>query len=157
MSTVFSLSARPRPSDPAPLPLPSPFPSHTILTPHPFPVHPLPALSYLGHACAVWQDSSGSIDIDECMEILYRRFGKQDLETKVNEFMSMDQPNKGPASKPGVPTSADEGDNTICFKEYIDGLAKTEDKSHVGFSFSKGIVNATHEENRRLIAMLNEK
>ena len=31
----------------------------------------------------VRQDCSGTIDIDECMEILFRRFGKDMLESKV--------------------------------------------------------------------------
>lgn len=33
------------------------------------------------HACK--QDFSGTIDMDECMEILFRRFGKEMLESKV--------------------------------------------------------------------------
>jgi|TARA_B110001469_G_scaffold88151_1_gene83629 hypothetical protein len=28
--------------------------------------------------------------MDECMDILYRRFGKDQLESKVSEFMSQD-------------------------------------------------------------------
>ena len=35
------------------------------------------------------QDCSGTIDVDECMEILYRRFGKAGLEEKVNQFMAL--------------------------------------------------------------------
>lgn len=31
------------------------------------------------------KDSSGSIDLDECMEILYQRFGKEDLEKRVEQ------------------------------------------------------------------------
>ena len=36
------------------------------------------------------KDCSGTIDIDECMEILFRRFGKDSLESKVNAFMAND-------------------------------------------------------------------
>ena len=37
------------------------------------------------------KDSSGTIDMDECMEILFRRFGKDLLESKVKEFMHKDE------------------------------------------------------------------
>ena len=37
------------------------------------------------------KDQSGSIDMDECMEILFRRFGKEQIEARVNEFMSNDE------------------------------------------------------------------
>ena len=37
------------------------------------------------------QDQSASIDMDECMEILFRRFGKEQLEARVNEFMANDE------------------------------------------------------------------
>ena len=37
------------------------------------------------------KDKSGSIDMDECMEILFRRFGKEQLEARVSEFMSNDE------------------------------------------------------------------
>ena len=37
------------------------------------------------------KDQSGTIDMDECMEILFRRFGKEQLEARVNEFMSNDE------------------------------------------------------------------
>merc|ERR1711998_531125 len=30
------------------------------------------------------EDSSGTIDMDECMEILFRRFGKEQLEERTN-------------------------------------------------------------------------
>jgi Ca2+-binding EF-hand superfamily protein len=41
--------------------------------------------------------------MDECMEILFRRFGKEQLESKVNEFMSQDE----------------DGDSDITFTEFI--------------------------------------
>ena len=37
------------------------------------------------------KDCSGTIDMDECMEILFRRFGKEQLEARVNEFMDHDE------------------------------------------------------------------
>ena len=49
------------------------------------------------------KDASGTIDMDECMEILFRRFGKEQLESKVNEFMSQDE----------------DGDSDITFTEFI--------------------------------------
>lgn len=49
------------------------------------------------------KDFSGTIDMDECMEILFRRFGKEQLESKVNEFMSQDE----------------DGDSDITFTEFI--------------------------------------
>ena len=48
------------------------------------------------------KDCSGTIDMDECMEILFRRFGKDLLESKVNEFMSKDE----------------DGDQDITFTEF---------------------------------------
>ena len=37
------------------------------------------------------KDCSGSIDLDECTEILFRRFGREGLEGKVLEFMGQDE------------------------------------------------------------------
>ena len=48
------------------------------------------------------KDSSGTIDMDECMEILFRRFGKEQLEEKTNEFFKHDT----------------DGDNAISFAEF---------------------------------------
>ena len=48
------------------------------------------------------KDSSGTIDMDECMEILFRRFGKDQLEEKTNEFFKHDT----------------DGDNAISFAEF---------------------------------------
>ena len=87
------------------------------------------------------KDGSGSIDLDECMEILFRRYGKNGLEEKTAEFMSQ---NTGKESS--------EGDNTISFSEFLAGIAKTEDKSDVGFRYSQGMVATTGEENRKLVA-----
>ena len=48
------------------------------------------------------KDASGTIDMDECMEILFRRFGKDQLEERTNEFFKHDI----------------DGDNTISFMEF---------------------------------------
>ena len=48
------------------------------------------------------KDSSGSIDMDECMEILFRRFGKDQLEQRTNDFFKHDT----------------DGDNAISFAEF---------------------------------------
>ena len=48
------------------------------------------------------KDCSGTIDMDECMEILFRRFGKDQLEERTNEFFTHDI----------------NGDNTISFMEF---------------------------------------
>ena len=49
------------------------------------------------------KDASGTIDREECMEILFRRFGRDLLEEKVDEFMQNDE----------------DGDNTITFTEFL--------------------------------------
>ena len=48
------------------------------------------------------KDASGTIDMDECMEILFRRFGKDQLEERTNEFFKHDT----------------DGDNAISFAEF---------------------------------------
>ena len=48
------------------------------------------------------KDSSGTIDMDECMEILFRRFGKDQLEERTNDFFKHDT----------------DGDNAISFAEF---------------------------------------
>merc|ERR1712226_448213 len=48
------------------------------------------------------KDASGKIDMDECMEILFRRFGKDQLEQRTNEFFKHDT----------------DGDNSISFVEF---------------------------------------
>jgi len=48
------------------------------------------------------KDSSGTIDMDECMEILFRRFGNDQLEERSNEFFIHDT----------------DGDNAISFAEF---------------------------------------
>lgn len=94
------------------------------------------------------KDGSGSIDVDECMEILYRRYGGNNLEKRTAEFMAMDKPSASYTSGAGA---IDDGDNTISFAEYLQGIRKTEDKSHVGFRISQGMVTTTLEEDQKLI------
>merc|ERR1711924_166994 len=48
------------------------------------------------------KDSGGTIDMDECMEILFLRFGKDLLEEKTKEFFKHDK----------------DGDNAISFAEF---------------------------------------
>jgi hypothetical protein len=48
------------------------------------------------------KDSSGTIDMDECMEILFRRFGKDELEERTKAFFQHDT----------------DGDNAISFAEF---------------------------------------
>ena len=53
------------------------------------------------------KDSSGTIDMDECMEILFRRFGKDQLEERTNAFFKHDT----------------DGDNAISFAEFQKQMA----------------------------------
>ena len=87
------------------------------------------------------KDSSGTIDMDECMEILFRRFGKDQLEARVNDFMTHDI----------------NSDKEISFSEFlvmdqkndIAGTAK-----HPGFKLSAGMMTTTQQENERLIKQI---
>ena len=84
------------------------------------------------------KDQSGSIDMDECMEILFRRFGKEQLEARVNEFMTYDI----------------NADKEISFGEFLamdekNDIAGT--ASHPGFKLSKGMMATTKTENERLL------
>ena len=58
---------------------------------------PPPATRHAALLPATWQ-----IDMDECMEILFRRFGKDELEQRTNEFFKHDE----------------DGDNNISFVEF---------------------------------------
>uniref|UniRef100_A0A7S2DA72 EF-hand domain-containing protein n=1 Tax=Haptolina brevifila TaxID=156173 RepID=A0A7S2DA72_9EUKA len=87
------------------------------------------------------KDGSGTIDMDECMEVLFRRFGKQKLEEKVNEFMSHDM----------------DRDKSISFGEFVAMDEKNDSSgtsSHPGFKLSAGIVATTKAENTRLLAKI---
>ena len=72
------------------------------------------------------------------MEILFRRFGKDLLESKVNEFMSQDE----------------DGDNDITFTEFLH-MDRRNDKvgtnRSAGFRLSLGIVQTTRSENKPLL------
>ena len=89
------------------------------------------------------KDCSGTIDMDECMEILFRRFGKELLESKVNEFMSQDE----------------DGDNDITFTEFLhmdnrsDKAGNTKDP---GFLLSRGLVAQTKEQNAMLLQKVTD-
>jgi len=48
------------------------------------------------------KDASGKVSFDECMEIMYRRFGKEMLEERTNDFFKLDL----------------DGDNEINFAEF---------------------------------------
>ena len=87
------------------------------------------------------QDQSASIDMDECMEILFRRFGKEQLEARVNEFMANDE----------------DGDKDISFTEFLkmdqkNDLAGT--SKHPGFRLSAGMLLTTKDENKRLLRQM---
>jgi len=88
------------------------------------------------------KDGSGSIDMDECMEVLFRRFGRDSLEKKVNEFMSHDM----------------DRDKEINFGEFVSMDQKhdfTGTSSHPGFKLSAGIIATTKAENERLLSKIN--
>lgn len=83
------------------------------------------------------KDCSGTIDIDECMEILYRRLGRKskNLEEKVKDFMALDT----------------DGQGTISFSEFVAGMQKASQVPHPGFLFSQGMVKTTLEENKKIL------
>uniref|UniRef100_A0A7S2HU24 EF-hand domain-containing protein n=1 Tax=Haptolina brevifila TaxID=156173 RepID=A0A7S2HU24_9EUKA len=87
------------------------------------------------------KDQSGSIDMDECMEILFRRFGKEQLEARVNEFMTHDE----------------NADREISYSEFLhmdqkNDLAGT--AKHTGFRLSAGMLATTQQENGRLLRQI---
>eukprot|EP00965_Chrysotila_dentata_P115250 3809515-Pleurochrysis_carterae.AAC.3 len=80
--------------------------------------------------------------MDECMEILFRRFGKELLESKVKEFMSKDE----------------DGDNDITFTEFLQMDRKNDQSQisrHPGFRLSQGVMETTRSENQRIMAAMN--
>ena len=90
------------------------------------------------------KDQSGSIDMDECMEILFRRFGKDQLEARVNDFMTNDE----------------NADKEISFTEFLhmdqkNDLAGT--SKHPGFRLSAGMIATTKQENERLLRQMGLK
>jgi len=88
------------------------------------------------------KDCSGTIDIDECMEILFRRFGKDMLETKVTEFMANDE----------------DDNSNISFTEFLNMDRRNDSagtRKHPGFRLSAGIIDTTKKENERLVKMVS--
>uniref|UniRef100_A0A7S3RNL6 EF-hand domain-containing protein n=1 Tax=Emiliania huxleyi TaxID=2903 RepID=A0A7S3RNL6_EMIHU len=86
------------------------------------------------------KDGSGTIDADECTQILYRRYSPAEVDAKVKEFMSHDTD--------GASMDAAE----ISFSEYVAmEKASLEElmKSHPTFRYSRGIVEDTRAEIRR--------
>jgi len=83
------------------------------------------------------KDGGGSIDIEETMEILFDRFGKDKLDAAVKEFVSHDI----------------DGDAEIQFAEFLE-MDRRSDVGNVGadpgFLVSKGVIAQTTEENDRL-------
>lgn len=87
------------------------------------------------------KDCSGQIDMDECMEILFRRFGKDALENRVNEFMVNDENN----------------DDLISFSEFLQMDRRNDaagTSKHPGFRLSAGILSTTKTENERLMKQI---
>jgi len=87
------------------------------------------------------KDGSGTIDMDECMEVLFRRFGKAKLEEKTNEFMTHDA----------------DRDKEISFGEFVIMDQKNDSSGtslHPGFKVSAGILSTTKAENKRLLAKI---
>jgi len=88
------------------------------------------------------KDQSGTIDMDECMEILFRRFGKAELESRVNDFMTHDI----------------NSDSEISFSEFL-VMDKNNDMAgtakHQGFKLSAGMVQTTKQENERILKQMN--
>ena len=87
------------------------------------------------------KDGSGQIDIDECMEILFSRFGKESLEDKVEEFMSRDE----------------DSNNQISLTEFLN-MDRLQDQGqmakHPGFRLSQGMVETTRIENQRIMSAM---
>lgn len=85
------------------------------------------------------KDASGTIDADECMEILYQRFGAGQVDGKVKEFMMQDV----------------DGENDVTFAEYLNMEKRIQERqmrSHPAFRYSQGLVDDTKTETRRLLA-----
>mmetsp|Transcript_7216 Transcript_7216/g.12181 ORF Transcript_7216/g.12181 Transcript_7216/m.12181 type:complete len:221 (-) Transcript_7216:46-708(-) len=90
------------------------------------------------------KDFSGTIDHDECMEILFRRYGKSELmEAKVQDYIRADE----------------DGDNLITFSEMLH-MDSRNDKNRMklepGFRFSQAEVERTKMENRKLFDAYNK-
>ena len=86
------------------------------------------------------KDCSGTIDMEECMEILFRRFGKDQLEAKVNEFFGQDE----------------DGDNEVTFTEFLVVACSSEPSQAKtpSLRLSQNTVKASLEENQRLLKIV---
>ena len=87
------------------------------------------------------KDCSGTIDMEECMEILFRRFGKEQLEAKVNEFFGQDE----------------DGDNEVTFTEFLNvacGGDTEKTAKTPSLMLSQGIVKRSLDENQKLLKMV---
>jgi len=85
------------------------------------------------------KDCSGTIDSDECLEILYRRLGHDQVDSKVNEFMKQ----------------ADlDGDHGVSFAEYLAVEKRSQDqlmRNHPALRYSQSLIEDTKMENRRVL------
>ena len=77
------------------------------------------------------KDGGGTIDMDECMEILYRRCGMEDLEKRTNAYF-----------KPS------EGNTEITLTEYLEGMAG-DSESQSGRKGRKGRASSSRGSSRR--------
>jgi len=87
------------------------------------------------------KDQSGAIDMDECMQILFRRFGKTNLEARVEEFMKHDT----------------NSDAEISFAEFMTMTQKSDMANtgkHPGFKLSAGMIETTRQEHARLLKQI---
>ena len=122
--------------------------------------------------------------MDECMEILFRRFGKGQLEARVNEFMANDEVRCAPQAltctsagtgrerrgaariacaclclaSPFSPSrAAQDGDKDISITEFLKMDQKNDlagTSKHPGFRLSAGMLATTKEENKRLLRQM---
>ena len=103
----------------------------------------LPRFYRVKHDKSGWEPRS-LFNVVEFMEILFRRFGKELLESKVNEFMGQDE----------------DGDNDITYTEFLAignpgrGELPTETPS---LMLSHGVVKQTLEENKKLFKRVTEQ
>ena len=79
--------------------------------------------------------------MDECMEILFRRFGKEELEARVNDFMTHDE----------------NSDREISFTEFLHMDQRNDQagtSKHPGFRLSAGMKTTTQTDNVRLLRQI---
>ena len=100
------------------------------------------------------------------MEILFRRFGKEQLETKVDEFMQHDQVRHRRAAAAAAAAAhshwcarwlSQDNDRELSFSEFLlmdrkNDIAGT--MKHPGFRLSAGMIATTRAENERLLKQI---